>query len=156
MASCHSECGYLSVHPLSCLSTGGRVWWLHVTQNVGTYQCILCLVCPQEIEFGGFMLQQNVGGHPVAVYRFPPRTKFPPNSTITVYAGCNDHKLHNPPQDFVWKEQQKWGTGPECTTILCRPNGQVKCVRVCVCVCVCVCCVCVCVCACCVCMFVCV
>ncbi|XP_076450822.1 uncharacterized protein LOC143286862 isoform X2 [Babylonia areolata] len=78
----------------------------------------------QEIEFGGYMLQQNVGGHPVAVYRFPPRTKFGPNCTITVYAGCSDHKLHNPPQDFVWKEQQKWGTGPECTTILCRPNGQ--------------------------------
>ncbi|KAK7481494.1 hypothetical protein BaRGS_00027256 [Batillaria attramentaria] len=78
----------------------------------------------QEIEFGGYMLQQNVGGHPVAVYRFPPRTKFAPNSTITVYAGCNDHKLHNPPTDFVWKEQQKWGTGPECTTILCRANGQ--------------------------------
>ncbi|XP_070199306.1 uncharacterized protein [Littorina saxatilis] len=78
----------------------------------------------QEVEFGGFMLQQNVGGHPVAVFRFPPRTKFAPNSTITVYAGCNDHKLHNPPTEFIWKEQQKWGTGPECTTILCRPNGQ--------------------------------
>ena len=72
------------------------------------------------------MLQQNVGGHPVAVFRFPPRTKFAPNSTVTVFSGCNDHKLHNPPSDYVWKEQQKWGTGPECTTILCRPNGQVK------------------------------
>ncbi|KAL8614242.1 hypothetical protein ACOMHN_026459 [Nucella lapillus] len=78
----------------------------------------------QEIEFGGYMLQQNVGGHPVAVFRFPPRTKFDPDSTVAVYAGCSDHKLHSPPQDFVWKEQQKWGTGPECTTILCRPNGQ--------------------------------
>ena len=32
---------------------------------------------------------------------------------------------HNPPTDFLWKEQNKWGTGPECTTILCKPNGQV-------------------------------
>ncbi|XP_046364909.2 lamin-B2-like isoform X3 [Haliotis rufescens] len=78
----------------------------------------------QELEFGGFMLQQNVGGHPVAVYRFPPRTKFPSNSTITVWSGMNDPILHQPPSDFVWKEQQKWGTGPECTSILCRPNGQ--------------------------------
>lgn len=33
---------------------------------------------------------------------------------------------HNPPSDFLWKEQHKWGTGPECTTILCKPNGQVS------------------------------
>ncbi|KAL8614233.1 hypothetical protein ACOMHN_026450 [Nucella lapillus] len=78
----------------------------------------------QEVEFGGFMIQQNVGGHPVAVFRFPPRSKFASNSIITVYAGCNDRALHKPPQDYVWKEQQKWGSGPECTTILCRANGQ--------------------------------
>ncbi|KAK3576197.1 hypothetical protein CHS0354_016020 [Potamilus streckersoni] len=78
----------------------------------------------QDVEFGGYMIQQNVGGHPVAIYRFPPRTKFAKNTTITVWSGNNDHLLHDPPGDFVWKEQQKWGTGPECTTILCKPNGQ--------------------------------
>ncbi|XP_052066739.1 uncharacterized protein LOC127706276 isoform X3 [Mytilus californianus] len=78
----------------------------------------------KEVEFGGYMLQQNVGGHPVAVYRFPPRTKFTGNNTITVWSGNNDPMLHQPPTDYVWKEQEKWGTGPECTTILCKPNGQ--------------------------------
>ncbi|XP_060595540.1 uncharacterized protein LOC132749698 isoform X4 [Ruditapes philippinarum] len=78
----------------------------------------------QEIEFGGYMIQQNVGGHPVAVFRFPPRTKFADESTITIWSGSQDPKEHQPPKDFVWKEQQKWGTGPECTTILCKPNGQ--------------------------------
>ncbi|XP_060086406.1 uncharacterized protein LOC132565720 [Ylistrum balloti] len=78
----------------------------------------------QETEFGGFMIQQNVGGHPVAVYRFPGRAKFPKQSTITVWSGSNEAILHQPPTDYVWKEQTKWGTGPECTTILCKPNGQ--------------------------------
>ncbi|XP_052799852.1 uncharacterized protein LOC128231279 isoform X3 [Mya arenaria] len=78
----------------------------------------------QEVEFGGFMIQQNVGGHPVAVYRFPPRTKFPAESTMTVWSGSQDPVEHQPPKDFVWREQHKWGTGPECTTILCKPNGQ--------------------------------
>ena len=73
------------------------------------------------------MIQQNVGGHPVAVYRFPPRTKFPDSSTITVWSGMTDSLEHQPPKDYVWAEQQKWGTGPECTTILCKPNGQVSC-----------------------------
>lgn len=80
----------------------------------------------QEIEFGGYMIQQNVGGHPVAIFRFPPRTKFAEESTITIWSGSKDLKEHQPPKDFVWKEQQKWGTGPECTTILCKPNGQVS------------------------------
>ncbi|RUS86141.1 hypothetical protein EGW08_006089, partial [Elysia chlorotica] len=79
---------------------------------------------PTEFELGGYLLQQNVGGHPVAVFRFPPRTKFAADSTITVWAAMNDPHLHNPPTHFFWREQQKWGTGPECTTILCRANGQ--------------------------------
>ncbi|XP_069132488.1 uncharacterized protein [Argopecten irradians] len=78
----------------------------------------------QEAEFGGYMIQQNVGGHPVAVYRFPSRAKFPKQSTITIWSGSNEAILHQPPTDYVWKEQSKWGTGPECTTILCKPNGQ--------------------------------
>ncbi|XP_074661940.1 lamin-A-like isoform X2 [Tubulanus polymorphus] len=78
----------------------------------------------KDVEFGGYMIQQNVGGNPVAVYRFPPRVKFMCNDTITVWSGNNDPILHEPPTDFVFKEQQKWGTGPECTTILCKPNGQ--------------------------------
>ncbi|XP_071954822.1 lamin-A-like isoform X2 [Antedon mediterranea] len=74
-------------------------------------------------EVGGFMIQQNVGGHPVAVYRFPPRTRFKALSTITIWA-ASSLAQHNPPTDFLWKEQHKWGTGPECTTILCKPSGQ--------------------------------
>ncbi len=37
-----------------------------------------------DIEVGGYMIQQNIGGHPVAVYRFAPRTRFRAGSTITV------------------------------------------------------------------------
>ena len=81
------------------------------------------------------MIQQNVGGHPVAVFRFPPRTKFPLESTMTIWSGSQDAIEHQPPKDWVWKEQHKWGTGPECTTILCKPNGQVHwflCFKICV------------------------
>ena len=78
------------------------------------------------MEFGDFLLQQNVGGQPVAVFRFPPRLVFAANSVITVYSGENDALLHEPPRSFVFTEQPKWGTGPECTTILCKPSGQVR------------------------------
>lgn len=72
------------------------------------------------------MIQQNVGGHPVAVYRFSPHTRLPAHQTLTVWCGTSDPMLHQPPTDFVWKEHERWGTGPECTTILCKPNGQVR------------------------------
>jgi len=35
-------------------------------------------------EVGGCQLQQNVAGHPVAVFRFPPRVKLQPGQTATV------------------------------------------------------------------------
>ena len=71
------------------------------------------------------MIQQNVGGHPVAVYRFPPRATVPANQTVTVWGSCNDQSVHKPPSDYYFKEQERWGTGPECTSIVCKPNGQV-------------------------------
>ena len=72
------------------------------------------------------MLKQHVGGSPVAVFRFPPKTQFVSKSYVTVYSGCNDPILHQPPTQFVFTDQKKWGTGPECTTILCKPNGEVN------------------------------
>ncbi|KAK0068347.1 lamin-B2-like isoform X1 [Biomphalaria pfeifferi] len=79
---------------------------------------------PSDIELGGFMIQQNVDGHPVAAFRFPSKVKFPSDSTVTVWSGVNDSQCHNPPHEFYWKELYRWGKGPECTTLLCRPNGQ--------------------------------
>lgn len=70
------------------------------------------------------MLQQNVAGHPVAVFRFPPRTKLPAGGTATVWSAKSRQGVTDPPHHFLWKQLNKWGTGPECTTILCKPNGQ--------------------------------
>ncbi|KAK2569155.1 Lamin-A [Acropora cervicornis] len=74
-------------------------------------------------EIGGYMIQQNVAGRPVTVFRFPPRTRLKALSHASVWSAASLSR-HNPPSDFLWKEQHKWGTGPECTTILCKPNGQ--------------------------------
>ncbi|CAB3977920.1 lamin-L(I)-like isoform X1 [Paramuricea clavata] len=77
----------------------------------------------QDDEIGGYMIQQNISGSPVTVFRFPPRTKLKANSHVTVWSAASLAQ-HNPPSDFLWKDQHKWGTGPECTTIICKPNGQ--------------------------------
>ncbi|KAB0349843.1 hypothetical protein FD754_014700, partial [Muntiacus muntjak] len=31
---------------------------------------------------------------------------------------------HQSPSDFLWKEQDRFNTAPNCTTILCKPNGE--------------------------------
>ncbi|MGH0122250.1 UNVERIFIED_CONTAM: hypothetical protein FKN15_010998 [Acipenser sinensis] len=76
-----------------------------------------------EEDIGGFILQQNVGGHSVAVYRFPPRTRMKADTTVTLWSAA-ENISHKPPEDVLWKEQNRFGTGPECTTIFCRPNGK--------------------------------
>ncbi|XP_053893026.1 lamin tail domain-containing protein 1 isoform X3 [Malaclemys terrapin pileata] len=77
----------------------------------------------KEEGIGEYTLQQNVSGHPVTVFKFPPRIRMKANSTVTVWT-ADAKVLHKPPSDFLWKEQDRFKTGPECTTILCGPNGQ--------------------------------
>ncbi|KAM7179605.1 lamin tail domain-containing protein 1 isoform 2-T2 [Macrochelys suwanniensis] len=77
----------------------------------------------KEEGIGEYTLQQNVRGHPVTVFKFPPRIRMKANSTVTVWT-ADAKVLHKPPSDFLWKEQDRFKTGPECTTILCDSNGQ--------------------------------
>lgn len=44
---------------------------------------------------------------------------------LQVWAAASEAK-HQPPSDFLWREQNKFKTGPNCTTILCKPNGEVS------------------------------
>ncbi|KAF6019498.1 LMNTD1 [Bugula neritina] len=97
---------------------------IHEVKPDGKSICLVNMSNDKDIDFSGYALKQQVGGCPVALYRFPPKTMFAAKSYITVYSGCNDVILHQPPTQFVWREQDRWGTGPECTTILCKPNGQ--------------------------------
>ncbi|XP_073506362.1 lamin tail domain-containing protein 1 isoform X2 [Phyllobates terribilis] len=77
----------------------------------------------KEEDIGGYLLQQNVRGHPVSIYRFPPKSRVLASCDVTVWASAAGVP-HKPPTDFLWKEQNKFVTDPKCTTILCKPNGQ--------------------------------
>ncbi|KAK3718286.1 hypothetical protein QZH41_010096, partial [Actinostola sp. cb2023] len=100
----------------------GSVRILEVNPD-GNYVRLFNTATHRDEEIGGYMVQQNVSGRPVTVFRFPPRTRLKALSHTTVWTAASLMR-HNPPSDFLWKEQHKWGTGPECTTILCKPNGQ--------------------------------
>ncbi|KAM4748678.1 lamin tail domain-containing protein 1 [Rhinophrynus dorsalis] len=77
----------------------------------------------KEEDIGGFILQQNVHGHPVSLYRFPPKTRILPNTPVTVWASAANVQ-HRPPVDFLWKDQKTFLTEPQCTTILCTASGH--------------------------------
>ncbi|XP_041592360.1 lamin tail domain-containing protein 1 isoform X5 [Vulpes lagopus] len=77
----------------------------------------------KELEIGGHILQQNVNGQTISLYRFLPNVVMQANCTVTVWAAASEAK-HQPPSDFLWREQNKFKTGPNCTTILCKPNGE--------------------------------
>ncbi|XP_054299144.1 lamin tail domain-containing protein 1 isoform X3 [Pongo pygmaeus] len=68
----------------------------------------------KEMAIGDHILQQNVNGQTISLYRFLPNM---------VWAAASEAK-HQPPSDFLWKEQDKFRASPDCITILCKPNGQ--------------------------------
>ncbi|XP_052028894.1 lamin tail domain-containing protein 1 [Apodemus sylvaticus] len=77
----------------------------------------------KEVEIGNHILQQNVNGHAVSLYRFPHNITLQASSTVTVWAAASEAKPQ-PPTDFVWDEQSRFRSSPDCTTILCNPNGE--------------------------------
>ncbi|KAK2507639.1 hypothetical protein MC885_016762 [Smutsia gigantea] len=77
----------------------------------------------KELDIGGHILQQNVDGQTVSLYRFLPNIIMQASCTVTVWAAASEAK-HQPPSDFLWKEQNKFKTSLDCTTILCNPNGE--------------------------------
>ncbi|KAM4820381.1 lamin tail domain-containing protein 1 [Thomomys bottae] len=77
----------------------------------------------KELQIGGFTLLQNLNGKSISSYKFLPNTSLPANSTVTVWAAASKAK-HHPPSDFLWKEQNKFKSSPDCTTILCNSKGE--------------------------------
>ncbi|KAL6075114.1 hypothetical protein STEG23_022553, partial [Scotinomys teguina] len=77
----------------------------------------------KEVEIGNHILQQNMNGHAVSLYRFPPNITMQASSTVTVWAAASEAKPQ-PPTDFVWEEQNRFRYSPDCTTILCKPRGE--------------------------------
>eukprot|EP00062_Callorhinchus_milii_P022981 gi/632981389/ref/XP_007907564.1/ PREDICTED: uncharacterized protein C11orf35 homolog [Callorhinchus milii] len=78
----------------------------------------------KEVILSGHFIQQSVNSHPIALYRFPTPTLLPAQQYLTVWAAAAKVS-HSPPSDFLWRELEKFRTGPDCTTTLCKPNGQV-------------------------------
>ncbi|XP_055509550.1 uncharacterized protein LOC129708033 [Leucoraja erinacea] len=103
-------------------STIGNMKIVEVSTN-GHFVRILNISPNAEEDIGNYVLQQNIGGQPVAMYRFPPRTRVCVGSGVTVWA-AGAKVPHNPPKDFLWKDCIKFATGPDVTTILCKPTGQ--------------------------------
>lgn len=77
----------------------------------------------KEVEIGNYILQQNVNGHAVSLYRFPHNITMQASGTVTVWAAASEAKPQ-PPTDFVWEEQSRFRSSPDCTTILCKPSGE--------------------------------
>lgn len=98
---------------------------IHEVNKNGYFIRLLNVSNIHEEDLSNYTIQQMVSSMPVAVFRLPCSTKLEPGHTITVWART-DEVEQQPPHTFVWNEQEKWGTGPECTTILAKPNGQVN------------------------------
>ncbi|XP_077026451.1 lamin tail domain-containing protein 1 isoform X2 [Tamandua tetradactyla] len=77
----------------------------------------------KELDIGDHILQQKINGETISFYRFVPNVIMQANSSVTVWAAASEAK-HQPPSNFLWKEQNNFRASPNCTTILCKPNGE--------------------------------
>ncbi|CAF0845747.1 unnamed protein product [Adineta steineri] len=90
----------------------------------GEYLRLLNISNSDDYDLGGHFLQQNIACAPVCRFRFPYNTIIRAGQTVTVWCGALRDIEPQPPHLFVWKDQRRWETGPECVTILAKPNGQ--------------------------------
>lgn len=73
----------LIVYMIFIYSATGNLKVLQIADD-GSSVTITNISTTEEENLGGFMLQQNVGGHLVAVFRFPPRASLRAASSTTV------------------------------------------------------------------------
>ncbi|XP_054973964.1 lamin tail domain-containing protein 1, partial [Sorex araneus] len=91
--------------------------------NKGLFVKLVNSSLDKELEIGSHILQQKVKGQTVSLYQFIPNVIMQAQATVTVWAAASEAN-HQPPSDFLWKEQETFRTSPNCTTILCQPNGE--------------------------------
>jgi len=91
--------------------------------TVGRFVSVYNMSPCQDEDIGGHMIQQNVNGRPVTLFRFPPRTILKAGELTTVWSLCAA-VAHDPPYNFVWKGRYKWESGKTALTILNKPNGK--------------------------------
>ncbi|XP_072373799.1 lamin-A-like [Scyliorhinus torazame] len=77
----------------------------------------------KNVDLSGYTLQQRIGVYPISLYRFPQHTWLPNLRYLTVWAEAADISQRLP-SDIVWREQHRFQSGPQCTTALCKSNGQ--------------------------------
>src|SRR6218665_1758550 len=90
---------------------------------------LLCM--KQEEDLGNHFLLQRYQDTPFTVFRFPSSVCLQPLGVATVWSAsgaaeecCAGRQL--PSSDFIFSSQPIWASGPECITILCKPNEQVR------------------------------
>ncbi|CAH2278482.1 Hypothetical predicted protein [Pelobates cultripes] len=106
-------------------ATASSLGNLKIAEVNGKFVRIINASPEEEEDIGGYILQQNVCGHPVSVYRFPPKIRITAGCAVTVWA-ATANAPHNPPSDFLWKELKTFITERRCTTILSNANGHVS------------------------------
>ena len=115
---------YKKVYSNNFLSYTGNIKIHEVNKN-GYYIRILNVSNNCDEDLSVYSIQQMVSSMPVSTYFFPNNLKILAGHTVTVWART-DEVEHNPPHTFIFRQQDKWGTGLECITVLAKPNGQVS------------------------------
>jgi len=112
----------------------------------GDYLRLLNVSNSDDYDLSDHFIQQNIACVPTSRFKFPSNTFIRAGQTVTVSTFLSSFSLlclvclfnieiwcgvtrdiePQPPHVFLWKEQRRWQTGPECVTVLAKPTGQVN------------------------------
>jgi hypothetical protein len=97
---------------------------IHEINKNGYYIRLINVSNNIDENISNYLIEQMVSNKPISVYKFPNNLILKAGHTVTVWSNTNDDINEQLPHTFINREQDKWGTGPECITILAKPNGQ--------------------------------
>jgi len=85
----------------------------------------------QDIDLGSHILIQTFECGLYAVFQFPPSALLPAGKELWVFSrsgadnGPSDQQ-HPPDNHYFFSSQPRWASGPNCVTILTRPDDKVR------------------------------
>lgn len=96
---------------------------IHEINKNGYYIRLINVSNNIDENISNYLIEQMVSNKPINIYRFPNNLILKAGHTVTIWSNT-DEIQEQVPHTFINREQDKWGTGPECITILSKPNGQ--------------------------------
>ena len=89
---------------------------------------VIMMTMMQDVDLGSHLVIQTLNNSLYAVFQFPPSAPLPAGEELTIHSGSagTGPCKHEPRNHYFFTSQPRWGSGPNCITLLTRPDDKVQ------------------------------